>query len=94
MPYFWRGFRKGFIAGSVFGLILIALYLLLFPKPVDAECRVSLPLGHYTGDLDTLVDGFCYNGYFTPGLLTRSFYWSPTPPESRDARLIPERRRD
>lgn len=70
-----------FLHGFIRGLLVSAL-LLLFTMPVQAksECAITLPLYGYTRDLTELEDGFCsWDGYFTPGLITNSFYWTPTP---------------
>jgi len=85
-----REFISGFVKGFLFGLVIVALIVVLGAVQVNADdgCPITLPLYGYTGDLDALVNGYCsHDGYFTPALITNSFYWTPTPQNIRTRAL-------
>lgn len=60
---------------------LLLLLLTTFAAPAAAtDCPITVPLFGYSGDLGDLVGGYCnWDGLHTPGLITESFYWTPTP---------------
>lgn len=59
-------------------LVIAATYF-TSAQAVECENEVNVPYGTWTGEYSDLVNGYCFEGYWIPGIITNSFYWMPPP---------------
>lgn len=60
-------------------VVIVLIFLLAMRVNSQSNCRIEVGMFGYAGDLSDLVDGYCVLGWVIPGLITKSFYYTPPP---------------